>query len=204
MFPLQSVLFPRAALGLRVFEPRYRALVADCGGEGGTFGVVLIARGSEVGGGDERVGLGTLARIGRVTPLTGDRLRVEATGTRRIRVKTWLPDDPYPRALVEEVHEGAAPTEAETGAARSAVVRLRSLLSELRDVPPLPHDLDLGDDPTEVGWRLCSLAPLGPLDRQELLGAPDARERMTSLATRCDAMARDVAALLAGEGRGRD
>jgi Lon protease-like protein len=198
MFPLQTVLFPDSPIRLHVFEERYQALMADCHLGEGSFGVVLISHGSEVGGGDQRVDLGTVARIERTAELGGGRLLVEAVGTRRVRVEQWLPDDPYPRAHVESVAD-AGGGERALPEAKLAVVRLRSLLSELRDVPPLSHDLDLEGDPVEVGWRLCSLAPLGPFDRQALLAVPGNEERMALLAEQCDAMARDVSALLAGE-----
>ena len=45
-------LLPGAMLPLHVFEDRYRALVEHCLDHEGEFGVVLIERGSEVGGGD--------------------------------------------------------------------------------------------------------------------------------------------------------
>ena len=55
MFPLGSVLLPGAMLPLHVFEPRYRRLVQDCVAEAShEFGVALIERGFEVGGGDFR------------------------------------------------------------------------------------------------------------------------------------------------------
>jgi uncharacterized protein len=198
MFPLQTVLFPHSAIRLHVFEERYRALMADCRRGDGTFGVVLISRGSEVGGGDQRVDLGTVARIEDVAELGGGRLLVEAVGTCRVRVEEWRSDDPYPRAQVETLSE-SAPSDDTLADAKLAVVRLRSLLSELRDVPPLSHDLSLDGDPVEVGWQLCSLAPLGPFDRQSLLEATGGSERMTLLGAQCDAMAHDVSGLLAGE-----
>src|SRR5690606_29548107 len=98
MFPLGSVLVPGMVLPLHVFEPRYRALVRDCLAGDGEFGVVLIARGSEVGGGDVRTDAGTLARIVRVDEADDGRFAVVAVGLRRIRVVRWLDDDPYPRA----------------------------------------------------------------------------------------------------------
>src|SRR5439155_458702 len=61
MFPLGTVLFPFVVLPLHVFEPRYRALTRDCLAGSGEFGVVLIERGLEVGGGDERFPVGTVA-----------------------------------------------------------------------------------------------------------------------------------------------
>ncbi|MEN3314917.1 MAG: uncharacterized protein V7605_1151, partial [Acidimicrobiaceae bacterium] len=54
MFPLGTVLFPGLALPLHVFEPRYQSLVQACLDGDGHFGIVLIERGSEVGGGDVR------------------------------------------------------------------------------------------------------------------------------------------------------
>ncbi|MET0884534.1 MAG: LON peptidase substrate-binding domain-containing protein, partial [Acidimicrobiales bacterium] len=100
MFPLGTVLFPTMLLPLHVFEPRYRALVDDCVAGDGEFGVTLIERGSEVGGGDVRTDVGTVARIVQVERFEDGRFAVAAVGTRRIRIERWLADDPYPRAEV--------------------------------------------------------------------------------------------------------
>ena len=79
MFPLGSVLVPGAVLPLHVFEPRYRALVRSCLDSGEPeFGVVLIERGSEVGGGDVRFDVGTLARIVQAGRFDDGRLAVVA------------------------------------------------------------------------------------------------------------------------------
>lgn len=197
MFPLSTVLFPGAALPLHVFEPRYRALLADCLAGGGEFGVVLIDRGSEVGGGDHRVDVGTMARIAQVMGMDGGRSLVMSHGVRRIRVARWLADDPYPRAEVDDHPSGAGPdARRAVDEARGALARLRSLLSELGDVPALPPGLDLGGTDDEIGWTLCRLAPLGPLDQQSLLAAPELSDRMAMLAELCRAAADDVVQLL--------
>jgi len=62
MFPLGTVLLPRAHLPLHIFEERYRALARDCLAGDRSFGVVLIERGQEVGGGDVRFSVGTDSR----------------------------------------------------------------------------------------------------------------------------------------------
>jgi Lon protease-like protein len=94
MFPLGVVLFPGMALPLHIFEARYREMIQDCLRHGQEFGVVLIERGSEVGGGDQRSDVGTVAHITEAAQLPDGRWALLAVGTRRIRVQTWLPDDP--------------------------------------------------------------------------------------------------------------
>jgi len=199
MFPLSTVLFPLAGLPLHVFEDRYRTMMADCLDGDREFGVVLISRGSEVGGGDQRVDVGTVARISQVADVGDGRMLVTAEGLRRVRVCRWLADDPYPRAMVEDL-----PVDSErdlTGAAAEAEVavrRLRSLLSELGDVPAIPHDLHFLGSDEDVGWQLCASAPLNLLDLQRLLACPGNEARMRLLAGLSDAMAEDVLGLLAG------
>ena len=59
-----------------MFEPRYRQLVVDCLADDNgdpEFGVTLIERGSEVGGGDQRTDVGVVARMVRVEALDGGR-----------------------------------------------------------------------------------------------------------------------------------
>ena len=110
VFPLGSVLLPYGLLPLHIFENRYRALMTDLlegdgrpGQDQAEMGVVLIERGHEVGGGDERSTLGTVAQIMQAEKLPDGRWLVVAAGTRRFSVSDWLPDDPYPRAEVEEL-----------------------------------------------------------------------------------------------------
>ena len=63
MFPLGIVLMPGQFLPLHIFEPRYREMIRDCLEGSQEFGVVLIARGSEVGGGDLRHRVATRASM---------------------------------------------------------------------------------------------------------------------------------------------
>src|SRR5881396_3659875 len=102
MFPLGMVLLPGGLLPLRVFEPRYLLMMQECFGGDGEFGVVLIERGREVGGGDVRFGVGCVARIVEARELPGPQWSILTVGDRRIRVERWLDDDPFPRAEVED------------------------------------------------------------------------------------------------------
>gem|GEM_PF-5636209 len=62
MFPLGSVLFPGGVLPLHIFETRYQQLLNHALESDRRFGVVLIERGHEVGGGDQRTSIGTVCR----------------------------------------------------------------------------------------------------------------------------------------------
>jgi uncharacterized protein len=205
MFPLSTVLFPGAGLSLHVFEPRYRQLTVDCLRGDRELGVVLIRRGSEVGGGDERVDVGTVARIETATPLADGRWRLAMVGAHRLRVREWLADDPYPLATVDDLPDDAsAPDAAAVARAEAAVRRVRALLSELGQQPALVGPLDRGDavgggqSALSAAWRLCGLAPVTPFDGQRLLEIDGPDERLAVLAELADATADDLARLLAG------
>jgi len=181
MFPLTGVLFPGTILPLHVFEERYQRLVADIGGVGGTFGVVLIERGSDVGGGDTRVRVGTSGVVTAIAPLGGGRLAVTTRGRDRIRVERWLPDHPYPRAEVAVLGEpeelDLEPSIERCGALRRRVL---ALTLEMGSVT-MPLDIDLPDDAIAAAWALCRGAPLGPFDRQRLLETESAATRLELL-----------------------
>jgi hypothetical protein len=181
MFPLGTVLVPGMALPLHVFEPRYRAMLHDCLAGDRTFGVVLIERGSEVGGGDVRTGVGTRARIVRAEELPDGRWAVLALGVERIEVVRWLPDDPYPRAEVTAwPDDPVAPGDDPRPAIATLVRRAAALVREL-GLPGAPLDLELDGDPVADSYRAVLAAPLGPADRQQLLAAPTLGDRWSLL-----------------------
>jgi len=198
MFPLSAVLFPHSEQVLHVFEPRYRALVDDCLAADREFGVVLIARGSEVGGGDERFAVGTRARITTASPFDDGRWALLVEGAGRISVDRWLADAPYPVAEVDDRPEGPEPgDEASYARATVAVRRARTLLSELGAPAPVVADLGAGSgDDSDRLWRLCAMAPLTALDNQHLLETDDPGERLALLCRLCEARADDLALLL--------
>src|SRR5207248_2691429 len=55
------------------------------------------------GGGDERFGLGTVARIVQAAQTEDGRWGLLTVGARRIKVEEWLPEDPYPKAAVVDL-----------------------------------------------------------------------------------------------------
>jgi Lon protease-like protein len=182
MFPLGSVLFPHAELPLHVFEARYRALTEACLAGDGEFGVVLIERGSEVGGGDTRFSVGTVARIVAAGRLPDGRYLLATVGTRRLRVREWLPDEPYPRAAVELLGEHAPSADALDARAdvERLLKRVLAMAAELGEAPRAVG-VDLDDDPVQAGYEAAAAAPIGPLDAQRLLELDDPGERLAQL-----------------------
>jgi Lon protease-like protein len=186
MFPLGTVLFPYGVLPLHVFEPRYRVMVRECLREDHEFGVVLIERGSEVGGGDVRFGVGTVARIVRATELDDGRYALTAVGLRRLRVDEWLVDDPYPQANVTPIDEAdLAPDALERArTARDRVdAALRRVLALWAEFEPRVAgvEVELAPDPQQASFEAAALAPIGPLDAQRVLEATDTAGRFTIL-----------------------
>jgi Lon protease-like protein len=182
MFPLGTVLLPGAPLPLQVFEPRYRELTRDCLAGVPEFGVVLIERGSEVGGGEVRTNVGTVARIVASQSLPDGRAFLVTVGTRRIRVTEWLEDAPYPRAMVEElVDEESSLPSPDAYAALVALARRSLALAAELGIDAGEATRDFGDEPTLGTFEIAAVTPLGVLDRQRVLSRPSAAERCTLL-----------------------
>jgi Lon protease-like protein len=195
MFPLGTVLLPGGVLPLHVFEPRYRQLVIDCLADDSgdpEFGVTLIERGSEVGGGDQRAAVGVVARIVQVEALPGGRYALVAVGTQRFRVNAWLPDDPYPLADVDEWQDLDPDAPELPDRVAAATDRLREVLDLAARFGEVPRELEISDDPLLASYHLAGLAPLGPADRYRLLCATSPAERLDRLAECLD----DIEAML--------
>jgi uncharacterized protein len=190
---------------LHVFEPRYRALMRDCLDGDPRFGVVLIERGSEVGGGDQRSNLGTRGVITRAAELPDGRWVVEVRGEAVVGIDEWLPDDPYPLALVTErpVPEGsdATGTASSLDVATRRVRRVRAVLAEQGGAPALPPEatLDGGGDPEVAAWQLCAVSPVNAYDAQRLLAAGGVTERLGLLMELMEELEQDLERLRASE-----
>jgi Lon protease-like protein len=177
MFPLGSALLPGNLLPLQIFEPRYLTMLRDIAGGDGRFGVVLIERGFEVGGGDQRFAIGTVASIEQLQPTADGRVRLLARGEERFEVVNWLPDAPYPRAEVRLLPDLEWSNEHTTRLADTEHVVRRALVvvSEYR-APLWSADVELSEDPVTRSWQLAGIAPLGALDQLALLRSSSVEE----------------------------
>lgn len=187
MFPLGSTLVPGMVLPLHVFEPRYRDLVRDVMDTDGHFGVALITRGHEVGGGDHRTMVGTSAQIVDAQEYDDDRWGIIAIGRRRIRVVQWLPDDPYPRAEVEDWPDQDAPdADAVTDQVDDIAQRLLTIVDLAAQLGIEVEYPELADDPATMAWQAALTASLGPQDIHDLLACDGMAQRLPALAEAMD------------------
>jgi hypothetical protein len=159
MFPLGTVLLPTAFLPLNVFEPRYRTMLVDLLEGSRRFGVDL-------------------------DPLhPDDGWAVAVVGMQRIQVVRWLPDDPYPTAVVEDLpdaEDAVRDASVETTRFRDLVARQRRLLAHLSELGQsvAASTFECSEDPALGTFQLAALGPFGPFDRQRLLAATRVSDRL--------------------------
>jgi len=180
LFPLPAVLLPGAALGLRVFEPRYLDLVRECGRQGSGFGVCLLlpGEGGEDGMAVTPAAYGTEARIEDFGNDDG-LLTLRVRGRRRFRVlRTRMRSNGL---MVGEIQWRDPDPDDEL---RPEHALLGLLLQRILDqaggehAGATPAQLD---DAAWVGWRLAELLPLTDLQRQQLLQEDDPHARLQQL-----------------------
>jgi len=182
MFPLASVLFPAMPTALRIFEERYMVMLSRVlQRDTAEFGIVLIERGSEAGGGEKRFDIATVARITQLEADAGA-VGLVAWGERRVEVTRWLDDNPHPQAEVREVPELGWSDDLQPlrDEAEQVVRRTLAKASEFREQRWSP-EVELSDDPVQAAWQLAGIAPLGPMDQLRLLQATTAEELLRGI-----------------------
>jgi Lon protease-like protein len=190
MFPLGSVLFPHMPLPLRVFEERYLAMLSEIlQAEPSEFGVVLIERGQEVGGGEQRFSVGTVAQISGLEAGEGF-IAVVAEGDRRFEVVQWLDEDPYPRASIREIADLHWDEGFRDLFERAELVVRRTLAkaSEFSD-QLWAADVEISDDPSAAIWQIAAIAPLNEIDQIALLRSQTVDDLLNTLIELCESAA---------------
>jgi Lon protease-like protein len=207
MFPLESVRLPGEGLPLRIFEPRYGELVRECLDGAMEFGVVLIAAGREVGGEDARCSVGSMAHIVECHDFGDGRYQLDCEMRERIRVISWLDDDPYPRADVQPWPDepGSTVTGGDIGVVEDRVMEMfeRIAAAQNATLPPRGELLGEPEPGQDAGNRLYALAarvPMGQADRYSVLEAPSAAARLDALRDAVETVAAMIEFQLAAGG----
>lgn len=206
IFPLESVRLPGEDLPLRIFEPRYGALVRECLAGAREFGVVLIAAGREVGGEDARCDVGSMAHIVECQDLGDGLYLLECEMRERFRVTGWLDDDPYPQATVEPWPDepGMNVTGGDIGVVEDRLMEIFERIAAAQQAT-LPSRRELlgepepGDDAGKRLYALASHVPMGQADRYAVLEAPTAAARLDALRDAVETVAAMIEFQLAGD-----
>lgn len=178
LFPLGSVLFPGAQLGLRVFEARYLDLVSQCLRDGQPFGLVALRQGDEAGAGAARVAfetVGTLAHIEEVDAEQAGLLHVRCRGGQRFRVvgePQRLDNGLWTAPTFEQLESDPVrlPGPAMLQTVQALAEAIRKLQEQGSEPFFKPYRLD------ESGWvanRWCELLPISLAAKQKLMELED-------------------------------
>ena len=182
VFPLPLVLLPGAPLPLHIFEPRYRAMLADCMGGDRRFGIMFRPEG--LGETDLLPGdVGCVAHIETVKELPDGRSNILVTGQERFALAGWV-ETLHPYHVVNaiayadepETPENLAPLAAEVTTLFARAARAaRTLASDPDPVPELP------DDPGLMSFSVAAYIDLPPEFRQTLLASRSPGTRLREL-----------------------
>lgn len=182
MFPLNTVVFPGLTVPLKVFEDRYRALVhhllrIDDPAER-VFGSVAIREGYEVGdhGAQSLYRVGCRMQLTEVDAHEDGTFDVVAVGRDKIALEDLETTGAFPAGHVQDVAEPDVRVEPHVlDRARATFTAYRATVSQFRGDP---FSGTLPRDPSYLAWTLAALAPLPLSERQSLLEAADASERL--------------------------
>jgi Lon protease-like protein len=172
MFALHAVAFPGLPLELRIFEPRYLALLADVG-PSGSFVLAAIAEGREVAGPATPFRVGVEVRVVADELDDDDTHLLSVVGRDRVALIEPIADDrPYPRWRAEPYPDegGAGTNDVEAAAAALRDYLVATGAGHLR--PVIPHE------PVAASWAIAAATPGLLPTRQALLEAPGAGARL--------------------------
>jgi uncharacterized protein len=184
LLPLGTVLFSGGRLPLRIFEPRYTAMVSRCLREKSGFGVVLIREGSDARLTKDAVqpeifNVGTYGTIVDFNTLANGMLGIITSGGPKFRIlDTYETSDHLLMGAVEFLPDerGHAP-----GAEHATLIEMLRELMQHPMAQKLALEVDYRDA-RSVSWRLADLLPLEPEIKQGLLQMNVPRERLAELA----------------------
>ena len=174
IFPLKTVLFPDSRLALKIFEPRYLDMVANCLREDCFFGIVLIHRGEETLLNADIHAIGTTASICDWEHRADGLLGITALGKQRFEiVSTTTQSDGLVCAEINLLKDE------ETQSTPEQYRYMQELLDHIRKQDGGYHDN--GPAFTSMIYQLIDLLPLDNQLKQRLLEVPTAQDRAVVL-----------------------
>lgn len=182
LFPLETVLFPYAALQLHIFEERYRSMIRECVDLDRPFGIVLIRSGNVVGGPADPYMVGTAVRIVQVYTYEDGRLDIQVQGERRFRIRKLDESRPYLVGYVEPVIELEIE---ESPQAEDVIAKARDdfqvFVENLFSRQDFRVQVKYPNDPVALSFTIANLLSMENIEKQRLLELTDTVERLQGL-----------------------
>jgi len=170
LFPLKTVMLPGNTLSLKIFEPRYLDMIAQCMREDSTFGIVLIFKGEETLSNTDIHSIGTTARISDWQDRADGLLGITALGLDRFEIlSTRILDNGLTMAkftILDESDEDEIPEQ---------FYYMQELLDHISAQEGRPPSEDQSF--AEMMYQLIYLLPLDTNLKQRLLEIPDCGDR---------------------------
>lgn len=167
LFPLNLVLLPGERIPLHIFEPRYRALLADCTLDGLPFVLPLAT--------DEGVArFACTASVDTVVRRFADgRVNIVVRGGERIEIVEQTDGEPYLTAAVTPIPD--EDPRLDTDVVRRISERFRKLASHVAGAPTDPPD----DNGVPLSYRIAGTMQLPAGTKQRLLEERSEGVRLT-------------------------
>lgn len=186
IFPLQTVFFPRTHLPLHIFEPRYRAMTADCIAEGLPMAICLARPGEDLMGHAEVFPVAGLGVIERHERLADGRYNLVLRGLARMRIVEELPHRPYRIVKAERLDDrwpagGAAGLTESVERLQACVQRLAMFIGEEPIAEDVRRRVGTATDPAMLSDVVASLFVEDPLIRQAQLEELDVGRRLAAV-----------------------
>ncbi len=183
LFPLPNVVFfPRMYLPLHIFEPRYRAMVADAAAGGRCIGMVLLKEGWEQDyyGNPSIFEVGCVGRLVSVRPLPDGRYNILLQGLQRFEVREQSFEKRYREARVA-LKAGEADASLDPPVRAELIRALERYLAACEDGRSWQELVRLDVDDEVFVNSLSSYLDLTPLEKQFLLEADSLLQRVRRL-----------------------
>lgn len=168
VFPLNAVLFPTGHLPLRIFEPRYKRMLALCGVDN-PFVVVRIRHGKEVGEPAFVFDVGCTAMIKAMTEHESGYIDIIIEGAERVALgQLSIESDGLMMGAVALINESTMSLDELDTAFQIVASRFneRGFVCE---------------DANTLTWRIADQLPLNDDQRQQLLEMTDAQDRLQKI-----------------------
>lgn len=174
LFPLSTVVFPGGIMPLRIFEPRYLDMVAQCMRDSRGFGICASQPASHGQFPAPRT-VGTLVEIVDFDRLDDGQLGITVEGRQRFQVtSTAQADNGLWRGTIELLDEGSdSPCPIEF----AALKQIAAALIEQTGLPYEQRDADY-DSASWLSARLTELLPFDAATKNDLLATDDPQERL--------------------------